>query len=111
MDAAMFAKIAEIGMSATTVVAISFLFAGNGVRAQEKPAHANEIQRLADQLADPTFARREAAATRLDSIGEPALDILHKRTETADLEAARRATLIIRKIHRRVFGAQARWAG
>jgi HEAT repeat protein len=50
-----------------------------------------EIARLIKQLGSADFRMRDAAAKRLQEIGEPALSALHKATTSDDGEVRRRA--------------------
>jgi WD40 repeat protein len=69
------------------------------------PPDAAEVERLIRQLGSPNFAEREAASTRLDAIGEPALERLHKAaTESADAETRRRAEALVQAIGNRIYG-------
>jgi RNA polymerase sigma factor (sigma-70 family) len=62
-------------------------------------AEAASIQRLIGQFASPKFAEREAAATELRRIGEPALGPLREAARgNADLEVKRRAEAVARDI-------------
>jgi hypothetical protein len=67
------------------------------------PAVANdledkEIARLVNQLGSTDFRMRDAAAKRLQEIGEPALGALHKATTSNDGEVRRRAEEIVTTI-------------
>src|SRR5690349_11004616 len=67
---------------------------------------AAEIERLIKQLGDDDFDRREAAAKRLDAIGEPALEAVRKARDSDDPEVRQRAREVVRLIERRVFGEE-----
>src|SRR5690349_11910114 len=70
-------------------------------------AKADDIARLIDQLGSASFPEREAGSERLDAIGAPALEALHKATKSADAEVRRRAGDLVERIGRRVESEKA----
>jgi hypothetical protein len=52
--------------------------------AEERKALHEKIDRLVKQLGDDAFPKREQARKELEKIGEPAMEILRKASETAD---------------------------
>jgi WD40 repeat protein len=63
------------------------------------------IRKLITELGDPSFAVRDAASKRLESLGEPALELLKKAAKDSEtLELGRRASLLVERISRRLFG-------
>ncbi len=78
----------------------AFWAAGMGGRplraADEWQGTADEISRWIDELADPQFARREAAARSLARAGRPVLEPLVSAMGAGDLEVAARGAEIVR---------------
>src|SRR5207249_3594946 len=71
-----------------------------------------EIDRLIRQLGSRQFAEREAASKRLEAIGEPTLDALHKAAEdSTDAEVRKRSQAVLRAIQQRLFGEVRRFKG
>ncbi len=66
------------------------------------PPDTAGIEHLIQQLGSPKFAEREAAAKRLEAIGEPALESLRKATQSQDAETRRRAQAVLDAIGKRV---------
>jgi uncharacterized protein (TIGR03067 family) len=64
---------------------------------------AAEIDQLIRQLGSPQFEDREAAVRRLEAIGEPALEALHKAARSADAEVRRRARGLLELIEGRDY--------
>ena len=62
-----------------------------------------EIARLVKQLGSSDFRTRDEARKRLEEIGEPALDALHKATINVDLESRRRAEQLVAVIEDKVY--------
>src|SRR5437762_2872147 len=62
-----------------------------------------EVNRVIKQLGDDDFDKREAATKRLEEIGEPALDALHKATTSEDAEVRRRAEDIVAVVEDRLY--------
>jgi hypothetical protein len=67
---------------------------------------STEISHLIDDLASGHFARREAATTKLESLGAPALEALHNAARGSDPEARWRARELVRRIAKRVEAAR-----
>ena len=70
-----------------------------------------EIARLIKQLGHDEFEKREAATTRLQEIGEPALDALRKAAIGNDPEVRRRAKDVVTSIENMLYGEQLRLTG
>ena len=70
-----------------------------------------EVARLIAQLGSDRFAEREAASKRLEEIGEPALDALHKALSSGDLEVRYRARRIVAALENRLYGPELRLTG
>jgi WD40 repeat protein len=66
------------------------------------PASA-EVARLIRQLGNDDFETREAATTRLNDIGEPALPALHEALASKDAEVRRRAETIVAAIESKLY--------
>src|SRR5438874_1392601 len=76
------------------------------------PPDTTEIDRVVQRLGSPKFAEREAAAKRLDAVGEPALDSLRKTAAgTEDAEIRRRAESLIKAIEDRIYTEVRRFEG
>jgi hypothetical protein len=71
-----------------------------GVEKQQpaKEPDAAAIAKLVKQLENPKFTEREEATKALQAIGVPALAALRKVAQSGDLEAAQRATRLIKAI-------------
>ena len=66
---------------------------------------AKEIDALITQLGDDSETRREAAAKKLEEIGEPALEALRKAAKShADVDVRLRAGLVLRTITDKGWG-------
>jgi hypothetical protein len=63
---------------------------------------AERIARLIVQLGSSQFAEREEASRALDTIGGAALDALRRAARGDDAEVRRRATLLVRRLERRL---------
>ena len=70
----------------------------SGLRAQNAPVGAEQVESLVRQLGDDRYKVREDATQRLTAIGRPALDALRKAMLNSDLEVATRAKLIVGSI-------------
>ena len=73
-------------------ILVALLALAGLVVADPVPWSAEEVARLIGQLGSDDFDTREAASTRLEAIGEPALEALRRaRDESGDAEVRRRA--------------------
>jgi uncharacterized protein (TIGR03067 family) len=73
----------------------------------------DKIDALIKQLGDDSFAKREAASKKLETIGQPALAALRRAARSSDdAEIQHRAKVIIRAISARAWKEQSRkWQG
>jgi uncharacterized protein (TIGR03067 family) len=78
-------------------------FLGWFVLAAPTAAPGGEIDKLVRQLGSPKFDEREAAAGRLEALGEPALEALRKALRSEDPEVRRRARGLVDAIEGRDY--------
>jgi WD40 repeat protein len=73
---------------------------------------SGEIIKLIEQLGNDELAKRQEASKRLEEIGEPALEALHKATkESADPDVRLRAAVVARAIERGNSGEVRKFEG
>src|SRR5438874_1931008 len=85
------------GVWLTLGVVLFASFEKNPVWQPRESAEA-EIKRLIGELGHGSFKVRDTANKRLAEIGVPALDLLYKAEENADLETKQRAAMLIKAI-------------
>jgi hypothetical protein len=78
-------------------------------KGEEPPADPAEVGRLIGNLGSDRFADREAAARRLEALGEPALDALRRAAASPDAEVRERAGAVVRAIQQRLYGERHRF--
>src|SRR5262249_42355185 len=64
---------------------------------------ASEAEWLIAQLGSEKFSERKAASKRLEALGEPALDALHKAMRSDDLEVRHRARRIVTAVENELY--------
>jgi WD40 repeat protein len=83
-----------------------------GVPTQATPPDTSEIERLIEQLGSPNFAEREAAAKRLNDMGESALDSLRKAAAgSKDAEIRRQSLSLVKTIEDHIYTEVRRFEG
>jgi WD40 repeat protein len=94
------------------VFALVAIFLATGVPTRANPPDDAQVDRLIHELASPDFAVREAAAKRLNAIGEGALAGLRNAAARAtDAETRRRAESLIKAIEDRIYAEVRRLEG
>jgi hypothetical protein len=77
------------------------------VAAQGQPPDAERVDALILQMGSERFAERARAMLELEAVGAPALEPLRRASKACDLETARRAAELVRRIEEQILVQQA----
>src|SRR5437764_1345544 len=93
------------------LIAAGLVLAAAAVAGRPASQKEAEVDRLVRQLGSDTFAEREDASRRLETLGEPALGLLRQASNSDDAEVRRRARELVAIIERRIYGELRRFEG
>src|SRR5947209_212661 len=93
------------------LIAAGLVLAAAALAAPAASPREDEVGRLVRQLGSDLFAEREDASRRLQALGEPALEALHRAADSDDPEVRRRARDLVAVIERGLYGELRRFEG